>query len=124
MKTEEQERIHFVTHKGKEVLLVDLSNCSAHEVENLVQIVPVIVTAQPLNSILILSDFSGALFDDDALRTIKEGAVFDKPHVKKSALVGADSLPPGFYELLKRFSRREFPIFDTRAEALDWLIKG
>ncbi len=67
--------------------------------DKLVRFVPVIVTAQPLISVLILSDFTGASFDEDALRTLKESAVFDKAHVKKSALVGAESLPPGFREL-------------------------
>jgi hypothetical protein len=123
MKNDEQERVRFLTHQDKEVLLVDLSNCSAAEVEKLVRIVPVIVTAQPLHSVLILTDFTGASFDDEALRTMKESAVFDKAHVKKSALVGAQSLPHGFYEILRSFSRREFPAFDTREGALDWLTK-
>jgi hypothetical protein len=123
MKNDEQERVHFVTHQDKEVLLVDLSNCSAAEVDKLVRIVPVIVTAQPLHSVLILTDFTGASFDNEALRTMKESAVFDKTHVKKSALVGAENLPQGFYDVLKQFSRREFPTFNTREEALDWLIE-
>ena len=123
MKNDEQQRVHFIEHKDKEVLLVDLSHCTAAEVDNLVRMVPVIVTAQPLHSALILTDFTGASFDEDALRTMKESAVFDKAHVKKSALVGAASLPQGFYELLKSYSRREFSVFDTRDEALDWLTK-
>jgi len=38
-------------------------------------------------------------------------------------LLGAESLPKVFYEGLKTFSRREFPRFKTRNEALDWLVK-
>jgi len=51
---------------------------------------------------------------------MKEVAVFDRPYVRRAAIVGAESLPKVFYEGLKTFSRREFPRFKTRNEALDW----
>jgi hypothetical protein len=49
--------------------------------------------------------------------------VFDRPHLKKSAWVGTESLPNIFYEHIKTFSRRDLPTFKTREEALDWLVK-
>jgi hypothetical protein len=52
---------------------------------------------------------------------VKENAVFDKPFVKKSALIGTEDLPASFYDELKSSSRREQLIFETREEALDWL---
>jgi len=63
------------------------------------------------------------LFDHDAFMTMKETAVFDKPFVKKSALIGTETLPKEFYEQMKIFSRRELPIFKTREEALAWLVE-
>ncbi len=117
------DRIRFITHQGKQILLVDLSNCSGAEVEKIVREVPELVTTRPLNSVLILSDFTGASFNEDALRAMKESAVFDKPYVRKSAWVGAENLPQVFSESMKSFSRREFPAFETRDEALAWLAK-
>ena len=70
----------------------------------------------------MLTDFTGAAFDRDAVRAIKETAVFDKPFVKKSALVGTEDLPVSFYDELKTFSRRELLPFKTREEALAWLV--
>ena len=116
------ERIRFINHQGKRNLLVDFSKCLAHEVEKLSRTVPDYVTVQPRGSVLILTDFTGASFDHDALRTMKETAVFDKPFVKKSALIGTATLPEGFYEQMRIFSRRELPIFATREEALAWLV--
>ena len=49
--------------------------------------------------------------------------MFDKPFVKKSALIGTETLPKEFYEQMKIFSRRELPIFKTREEALAWLVE-
>jgi hypothetical protein len=115
------ERIRFIDHLGKKILLVDLSHCPVNQVEEVVRKVPDYITVQPLGSVLVLTDFTGATFDHDAIRAIKETAVFDKPFVKKSALVGIEGLPASFYDELKGFSRRDMTIFKTRDAALVWL---
>jgi hypothetical protein len=115
------DRIRFITHRGKQILCVDFSNCSADEVEEIARAAPDYITVKPLGSVLVLTDFSGAAFDRDALRAMKEAAVFDKPFVKKSALIGTEDLPVSFYDELRTFSRRELLIFKTREEALAWL---
>jgi hypothetical protein len=116
------EPIRFINYEGKEILLVDFSNCPANEVEEIARKVPDYTTVQPRGSVLVLTDFSGAAFDRDAVRAVKETAVFDKPFVKKSALIGTDDLPASFYKELKSFSRRDMLIFKTREEALAWLV--
>jgi hypothetical protein len=117
------DRIGFITHHKKQILLVDLSNCSGAQVEKIVRAVPELVTTRPRDSVLILTDFTGASFNEDAIRAMKEAAVFDKPYVKKSAWVGAEDFPEVFSKSMKSFSRREFPSFETREEALTWLVK-
>ena len=117
------DRIRFIVHKGKHVLLVDLSNCSAAQVDEICHMVPRFVTAQPKGSVLILGDFTGAKFDKKACTALKEGAVFDRPHIKRSAWVGTESLPNVFYQNVKSFSQRDLPTFKTREEALEWLVK-
>jgi hypothetical protein len=116
------ERIRFIHHQGKKILRVDFSNCLANEVEEIARKVPDYVTAEPHASVLVLTDFTGAGFDRDALRAMKETAVFDKPFVKKSALLGADDLPMSFYDELQSFSRRKLLRFKTCEEALAWLV--
>jgi hypothetical protein len=117
------DRIRFIVHKGKHVLLVDLSNCSAAQVDEICHMVPRFVTAQPKGSVLILGDFTGAKFDKKAFTALKEGTVFDRPHIKRSAWVGTESLPKVFYQNVKSFSQRDLPTFKTREEALEWLVK-
>jgi hypothetical protein len=114
-------RIQFLGFKGKQMLLVDFSSLSAAEVEETVRAVPEVVTMRARASVLLLADFSGAAFDEEALRAMKEAAVFNKPFIRKTAWVGADSLPEVFRENLKSFSGRDFPIFKSRQEALEWL---
>jgi len=122
-KRETGNRVCFFQHEGKRILLVDLSNCTAREAEETTRRVPDSVTAEPRGSVLILTDFSGGLFDAAALRAVKETAVFDKPFVKRSALVGTLSLPREFHDEMTKFSRRNFSIFGTREEALRWLVQ-
>lgn len=115
-------RVRFITHKGKQILLVDCTHCSAEELEQVARIVPGHVTAQPLASVLLLADFTGSKFDRKIMETIKQGLVFDRPHLKRSAWVGTENLPHVFYEHMKIFSRRDLPTFPTRQEAMEWLV--
>ena len=115
------ERLQFITHRGKQILLIDLSHCSPGQVEKIVRHVPDIVTTQARASVLILADYTGAEVDKEAFRTIEQTAVFDKPFVKRSAWVGAERFPEVFRKNLKNFSGREFPTFKSREDALDWL---
>jgi hypothetical protein len=117
------DHVRFITHQGKQILLIDLTNCAAEEVIELLTEVQRIVTAQPRNSVLTLSDFTGAAFSRAAVTRMKEVAVFDRPYVKRAAFVGAQSLPKVFYEALKTFSQREFLKFKTREAAMDWLVR-
>ena len=118
-----EERIRVIEYQGKQILLVDLSHCSADEVAKIAMVVPSYVTSEPRGSVLLLADFTGAEFDRIAIDRLKEGTVFDKPHVKRSAWVGIESLPKVFFEHIKSFSRRDLPVFKTREEALAWLVQ-
>lgn len=117
-----EERIRFLTHHGQQVLLADLSNCSAQEVARLARQVPSYASDEPRGSVLLLADFTGAKFDKAAMETLKQATVFTRPLLKRSAWVGADSIPHIFYENLKSFSQRDLPTFRTREEALEWLL--
>ena len=117
-----EDPIRIVEHKGKKILLADLSHCTPREVEKIALLVPSYVTSEPRGSVLLLADFTGAEFDRIAIERMKEGAVFDRPHLKRSAWVGIESLPKVFYEHIKNFSQRDLPAFKTREEAMDWLV--
>ncbi len=56
------DRVRFITHQGKRVLLVDLTNCGANDVMKVMAEVQRIVTVQPRESTLTLGDLTGAQF--------------------------------------------------------------
>lgn len=115
------ERIRFIQHNGQRVLLVDFRNCTSEEVTNLTSQVRQVVSQEPKGSVLALADFSGAQFSRDAVTRIKEVTAMDRPFVKRAAWVGTENLPKVFYDAIRTFSVREFPVFKTREAALDYL---
>jgi SpoIIAA-like len=115
------ERVRFITHRGKRVLLIDHTDSTAQEMQRTMEEVEYIVTSEPPDSLLTLSDFTGTQFDRETADRMKVVAAKDRPHVHRAALVGGDSIPEVFYRALESFSSRHFPKFKTREEALDWL---
>lgn len=121
MKRSLQQRIRYIHENGKQILFVDLANCPPSEVAEAARIVPNEVSTQPRGSVLLLVDFTGASFDREAIRAIKESAVFDKPYVKKSAWIG--SIGEDVHAEIQKFSRRQLPIFGSLQQATTWLVK-
>jgi hypothetical protein len=119
----EIERVGFTTYRGKQILVVDLSYCSPSEVEEILRVVPNHVTTQPLHSVRILADFTQASFNSEVVRVMKESAIFDKAYIKKTAWIGTESFPESYREEVSKFSGRQFPVFGSRAEAMEWLTK-
>ncbi len=117
------DRVTFMPHKGKQVLVLDFTNCTPEEVIAVCDEVRRVVTAQSERSVLLMADFAGAQFNKGAVTRIKEVATYDRPYVKRVAWVHTENLHKVFYEAIKRFSQREFPAFETREQALDFLVQ-
>jgi hypothetical protein len=80
------------------------------------------VTKEPPDSVLAVADFSGAEFSREAVEHIKIATAFDRGHVKRAAWVLTENLPKTLYDSIRSFSAREFPVFASREEALDYLV--
>ena len=116
------DRIVFLMYRNQQVLLADCSNCSPEELAAVIDDVPKYVTREPLASVLLLADFSHSVFNKETVEHLKLAAVFDRPHLKKSAWVLTQNLPATLYESVRTFSGREIPTFETREEALEYLV--
>ena len=117
------DRVQFITEEGKQVLLLDFTNCTPEEVQSVSDEARRIITTQPENSVLVLADFAGAQFSREAVIRIKEVATHDRFFVKRSAWVHTENLPKVFHDAIQTFSQRKFPTFETREEALEFLVK-
>ncbi len=116
------DRIHFVEHQGKQILLLDFSHANAHEMQLLLEQVRITVAQHARESLLTFADFTEATVDHAVATKLKEVLTLDRPFVKKTAWIGTESIPHAFMENFETFSQREIVTFKTREEAMDWLV--
>jgi hypothetical protein len=117
------DRIHFVKHKGKVILLIDFSNATAHQMLLLLEHLRITVAQHAHESVVTLADMTGAEVDRTVATRIKEVLTLDRPFVKKTAWVGTDKIPHAFMEGFHTFSQRTIATFNTREEAMDYLAE-
>jgi hypothetical protein len=117
-----EDRLRFIKHNGHAIFLIDFSHCKETEILLLLEQVRAIVARHAKGTLLTLGDFTDAEVDRKVATRLKEVLTLDRPYVKRSAIVGVESMPHVFYENAKSFSHRDIPAFKTREEAMDWLI--
>ena len=118
------ERIHFVQHKGKSILLEDFSGLQpGAEFMETVEAARKLIASQPPNSVLAVLDATNAHYDNEALGALKDFVKANTPYVKRSCVVGITGLLGIAVRTLTSFSGRSFDQFKTREEALDWLAE-
>ena len=118
------DRIHFIEHKGAQILLLDFSHATAQQMQLLLEHVRITVAQHARESLVTLGDFTEATVDHAVATKIKEVLTLDRPFVRKTAWVGTEGIPHAFLENFHSFSRREIVTFKTREEAMDWLVEG
>jgi hypothetical protein len=116
------ERIRFIEHKGKQILLLDFSRATASQMLLLLMQVQTTVAQHGPRSVLVLANYQGAQIDHKVAMKIKEVLALDRPFVKKAAWLGTEHIPHVLSENFHIFSQRETVTFKTREEALEWLV--
>ncbi|MBI3478112.1 MAG: STAS/SEC14 domain-containing protein [Acidobacteria bacterium] len=115
------DRIHFIEHKGKKILLCDFSHATAHQMQLLLEHLRITVAQHGHETVVTLADLTDAEIDRTVATRIKEVLTLDRPFVKKTAWVGTEKIPHALMEGFHTFSQRNIATFKTREEAMDWL---
>ena len=116
------ERVHFLDHHGKRVLLMDCTGCDPDELIAVFDTVEKIVGQESGRTLLIVADFTGAHFNKQAADRMKVVAAKDRSHVHRAGLVGAAAIGDTYLREMESFSARKFPTFPSREQALDWVV--
>ena len=118
-----ESRVRFIEHKGKRILLHDLTNIQdPREALPLVAQSKTIVAQQAPASLLTVTCVSGSRFDREIIEALKDLVVHNKPFVKYGAIVGLSGLQRVIYVTLTQLTGRRLPTFDTLDQAKDWLV--
>jgi hypothetical protein len=112
----------MISYKGKEIFIADLSKSSAEEAKRVFDEAIAKITKMPQKSVLLITDSTDAVYNQETSTVTKHFSSSISAHVKASAVVGADSMKKIMISTLRLLTKRDIKTFDTRQEAMDWLI--
>ncbi len=115
----------WIEHNGKKILYQDFSNLfyNAKAVKDELDQVQAIVLAEPLNSVLVLSDFRNTEITNELMPVMNEASKRTKSHVRKTATLGITGFKRTLGDLLSRLTGQPIMYFASEAEAKEWLAK-
>jgi len=120
------ERTHIIQHRGTPIVLLDYSGLKV-EAETLAEIERskqfIARQLKPDGTHLTLTDGTDASYTPRVLEALKHLAAHDKPYVKAGAAVSNSRLVRVVIAAVAVFTGRHIPVFPTRDEAMDWLLK-
>src|SRR5262249_50689971 len=116
------QRLQFELHQGKRILVIDYSHCGVEQMKEMIGLTRTLMATQLPNSVLTLSDVTGAIFNTEVVEQLKEMTRHNASYVRKAALVGVTGLQALIYNVVQTFSKRNIPIFSSKEEALKYLL--
>ena len=120
------ERLRWITHKGNRILFHDFSGLGSDELADQVrqnEQDAVRIGKNEAQLLLVLTDVTDSVIYPASMEALKQLAENAKPYVKASAVIGVTGARRTLLEVVRRFSRRDITSFDSKDEALDWLVK-
>src|SRR5688572_22320719 len=118
-------RSDWIEYKGKRIFFQDFSgnfyNAAAVKAE--LSQVQAVVMSQPLNSVLILSDFRDTNIGSDLLSSMNIASAETKAHVNKTAVLGVTGMKRKLADLLTALTGQPLKYFDDVESAKNWLAE-
>lgn len=116
------ERVQFIIHKGKKILVEDFSSLNpGSEFTKTIKKAQETIAKEPKESVLAVFDATNCTFNSDMLNQMKVFTTANTPYIKKATVVGMNGLLQVALTTVSKFSGRDFTTFKTRDEALDYL---
>ena len=119
-------RSDWIEHKGKRIFYQDFSkqfyNSAAVKAE--LSEVQNVVISQPLNSVLVLSDFRDTNIGSDLLSSMNTASATTKAHVSKTAVLGVTGVKRRLADLLTALTGQPLKYFDDMEAAKNWLAEN
>lgn len=116
--------VQTVQHQGQQVILLDFTGLSAPAEWQaaVAEARRLFATRRADGSALTLTDVSGTRYNRDTVELMKALTTDNKPYVKAGAVVNNSVMHRAAISMISLFARRKFEVFETRAQALDWLV--
>ncbi len=115
----------WIEYQGKRIFYQDFSknfyNTSAVKAE--LDAVQEIVKAQPLDSVLIISDMRDTNVGSELLPAMNAASTATKAHVHKTAVLGVTGMKRKLADLLTALTGQPLKYFDDIEDAKRWLVE-
>jgi hypothetical protein len=118
------DRVKFITHQNREILLLDFSNTQPQEVLQAIDDAKRLISTRPEHSVLTLTNVTNARFNEAVGDGLKAFTAHNKPYVKAGAVVGVTGLKRIIFNAVVTFSRRNLETFDDVEQAKHWLASN
>ncbi len=118
----ETDRVRFIRHQQKDILLLDFSDSGADDVLKIIADAKRVIGTRPEQSLLTLTDVTNARFNDQVGEGMKELTAHNRPYVRAAAVVGVTGLKRIIFGAVMAFSKRNIQSFESREQAKSWLI--
>jgi hypothetical protein len=115
------DRDAFITHQGKEILLVDFTSLKGDQFIQAVGEAKKFLMNTGKKDLLVLYDVSHSRVSPEAVDTLKEAAKATHPFIKRRAVVGITGLQRVFLNAVNVFTGEDIKPFDNIEQAKDWL---
>jgi hypothetical protein len=116
------ERVKYIFHSGRPILFLNFSGCTVADFPTIIKEAEKLIRVESPNSVLTLTDVTGAKYNLEVTEALKEFTKGNKPFVKAGAVVGLDVLKKIIYNSVMHFSGRNLLAFDDIDKAKDWLV--
>ena len=117
------DRVRFIEHKGRRIVLLDFAGIT-DPTQGLAAVAEAtkFIGALPVGGdTMTLTDVTDTRYDRKIVEAFKEMTAKNRPIVRTAAIVSNSSLHRAAISMIALFSRRKLEVFDSRAQALDWL---
>jgi hypothetical protein len=124
------DRVRWIEHKGKKVLLIDYSGLHAKNPEEKKTVFDCMAKGRDLTeaaagNILYLSDVTDTQSDNDIVDGLREFAIYtgSSGKLEKSCVVGLAGVQKVLLNMMNLMSNAKRVMFDTREEGLEYLTE-
>lgn len=115
----------WIEHKGRKIFYQDFSknfyNAAAVKAE--LADVQKVVTAQPKDSVLVLSDFRDTSVGSELLSAMNEASAATKAYAHRTAVLGVTGMKRKLADLLIALTGQPLKYFDDIEAAKNWLVE-
>jgi hypothetical protein len=118
-------RSTWIEYQGKKIFYQDFSKNFYNSAAVIAELAEVqkIVTAEPKDSVLVLSDFRDTNVGNDLLSSMNAASAATKAYVHKTAVLGVTGLKRKLADLLTALTGQPLMYFDDIQTAKNWLTE-